>query len=562
MNRETRIIVVSTIGLVALGLTVGGIAKADFTVGPPQSLGAVVNSPFAEATPRVSADALELYFCSDRPGGFGVTDLWVSTRASVHDPWGPPANLGTPVNSPYSDIYPCVSSDGLTLYFSDYYTGTPRPGGLGGRDIWMTTRPSRNDLWGTPVNLGEPINSSANEVCATISTDGLLLIFTSTRAGGSGSYDLWMSTRATVQDPWGPPVNPGPNVNTASYDCEGMLSSDGLALVFCSNRPAGMGAWNLWMTTRKSRSGPWDLAVNLGPVINGAADQGSPSISPDMRTLYFASLNRDGGFGGYDLWQAPILPIVDFDHDGVVGLGDLVRLIESWGKDDPVVDIGPGPWGDSKVDEEDLEVLMSHWGQEVYDPFLIARWKLDETSGTTAADSAGANGGMLIGNPVWQPVGGKIKGALLLDGIDDAITAPFVLNPATGPFSVFLWVKGGAPGQVVLSQDNGVNWLMADALKGALMTELRGSGRNGKPLPSSAVITDGAWHRVGFVWDGTDRILYVDDAEVARDTQASLTGSAGVMHIGAASTLAAGTFWSGLIEDVRLYNRAVKPTGK
>ena len=76
---------------------------------------------------------------------------------------------------------------------------------------------------------------------------------------------------------------------------------------------------------------------------------------------------------------------------------------------------------------------------------------------------------------------------------------------------------------------------------------------------SSALITDGGWHRIGFVWDGTNRILYVDDIEVASDTQSRLTGSEGGLYIGAGNTLEEGSFWTGLIDDVRIYNRAITP---
>jgi hypothetical protein len=92
-----------------------------------------------------------------------------------------------------------------------------------------------------------------------------------------------------------------------------------------------------------------------------------------------------------------------------------------------------------------------------------------------------------------------------------------------------------------------------------LATELKEFGRSGKPLASGAVITDGTWHRVGLVRDGANRILYVDDVEVARDTQTTLVGAYTGLHIGAGSTLAPGTFWSGLIDDVRIYDRAVTP---
>jgi hypothetical protein len=100
---------------------------------------------------------------------------------------------------------------------------------------------------------------------------------------------------------------------------------------------------------------------------------------------------------------------------------------------------------------------------------------------------------------------------------------------------------------------------MADASRGLLMTELKYDGRTGRALCSQAPITDGDWHRVGLTWDGSNRILYADDIEVARDTQAGLPSSTSALYIGAGSKLAAGSFWSGLIDDVKVYDHAVKP---
>jgi L-ascorbate metabolism protein UlaG (beta-lactamase superfamily) len=189
---------------------------------------------------------------------------------------------------------------------------------------------------------------------------------------------------------------------------------------------------------------------------------------------------------------------------------------------------------------------------------FVAWWKLDETQGDVANDSVGSYPGALVGGPLWQPTGGRVGGALQLDGTDDFVITPSVLNPSEGTFSVFGWVKGGEPGQVILSQTGGVNWLTVGA-DGALGTELRQTGRLGKPLASSTIITDGAWHRVGLVWDGSNRILYVDDVEAAKDVQSNLAGSVGGLYLGAGSALVPGTFWSGLIDEVCIYTRAVEP---
>jgi hypothetical protein len=295
--------------------------------------------------------------------------------------------------------------------------------------------------------------------------------------------------------------------------------------------------------------------MNLGPVINSLSMDFGPSVSADGSTLYFVSLRSGSG----DLWQAPIIPFIDFNADEIVDISDLVTLIEHWGTNEMLCDIAPMPWGDGRIDAADVEVLMSYWQQEILPPELAAYWKLDETSGMTAADSVGANNGTLVGDPLWQPEGGKLGGALQLDGVDDCVTTEFIRDPSEGPFSAFAWVKGGAPGQVIVSQVNRVNWLMAGAPDGGLATELKSSRPTATGLKSATSITDGAWHRVGFVWDGSNRILYVDAVEVARDTQSALVASASGLHIGGARNLASGTFWSGLIDDVRIYNRAVKP---
>ncbi|MHC4536270.1 MAG: LamG-like jellyroll fold domain-containing protein [Planctomycetota bacterium] len=190
------------------------------------------------------------------------------------------------------------------------------------------------------------------------------------------------------------------------------------------------------------------------------------------------------------------------------------------------------------------------------DPALIAHWALDETQGMIVADSAGDNNGYALGDPFWKPDSGQVDGALQLDGIDDYVLTGFVINPADGPFSILVWVNGGAPGQVVVSQQGAANWLMADA-EGNLMTELKSSVRIAAELQSQTIITDSYWHRIGFVWDGTNRILYVDDVAVAQDKQEDLRGSEGGLYIGTGKALEAGTYFSDLIDDVRIYNKAL-----
>ena len=168
--------------------------------GNPTNLGPTVNSSAYEWDPDISADGLSLYFKSYRPGGFGSADIWVTTRKTKKDPWGTPVNLGPIINSSYNEGAPDISADGLSLYFI-----SGRPGGSGSWDMWMTTRKSKDEPWSTPVNLGPKVNSSALENGPDISSDGLVLYFSSTidtaDRPGFGSHDIWVTTRKTKDEP-------------------------------------------------------------------------------------------------------------------------------------------------------------------------------------------------------------------------------------------------------------------------------------------------------------------------------------------------------------------------
>jgi Tol biopolymer transport system component len=289
-------------GFVAAIVVGSGSAKADFIFGTPTNLGPTVNSSASDYYPRLSADGLELFFTSRPPGG--LADIWVTKRATTEDEWSDPVNLGPTVNSSSTDGGPCLPGDGLSLFFYSW-----RPDGYGRVDIWVTTRTTTEDEWGTPVNIGPPVNSSGDEMFPSISSDGLQLYFSEWevfRPGGEGLSDIWVTTRATVYDPWGTPVNLGPIVNSSSHDDAPFISADGLALFFCSMRQGGLGGVDLWVTTRPTTEDYWVTPANLRPAVNSSGNEEFPSISADGSTLYFDS-DWPGGVGSYDLWQVPIL---------------------------------------------------------------------------------------------------------------------------------------------------------------------------------------------------------------------------------------------------------------
>lgn len=529
-----------------------GQARGDFYCGAPTKV-ANVNGGTSNLGGCISADGLSLYFTSQRAGNYGENfDIHVATRATTQDAWGTPRNLGAMVNGTSFDHTANISPDNLSLLFS-----SDRPGGSGGMDMWIATRYSVDSPWGAPVNMGPTVNSSMWDLSPRVSADGLSLYFHSTRPGGRGSEDIWVATRAAKADPWGAPVNLGAPINSSANDGEAVLSPDGLAIFFSSDRAGGVGSYDLWMATRRIASDPWGTPVNLGPTVNSANVEWCSSISADGVTLYFCS-DRPTTWGPCSLYETTITPMPDFNGDGMVDGEEIRIMARNWGTGEPLCDIGPMPYGDGVVDTQDLLILSQYVSKEVLNPAIISYWKLDEIEGATARNAVAAPEAIVIGDPIWQPEAGAIGGALRLDGLDDCLVGGFDRDPSKAPWSVFMWVKGGAPGQVILSQQGGFNWLVADPATGALMTDLRSIGRFSRALSSQAIITDNQWHRIGLTWDGTTRTLYVDGVIAAQDTQSSPRSTYGDLNIGCGSDMATGSFWYGMIDDVRIYNRIVE----
>jgi len=253
--------------------------------------------------------------------------------------------------------------------------------------------------------------------------------------------------------------------------------------------------------------------------------------------------------------------VPDFNHDGVLNLIDFAYMAQQWSQATETFDIAPPPDGDGVIGYADLRGLSTYWMQY---PSLVAHWLFDESGGDVAFDRTGQFDGTLHSGPLWRPETGAVGGALELDGVDDYVRTGTLLRPADGPFTVFAWVRGGGPGQVILSQantDGPVAWLGLDATTGALMTAIRDTGPFTKPLVSEVAIADGAWHHIRLVWDGMRRYLYVDGQETIADTRdlGTLKSSREDFFVGAVEDLTPETFFAGLVDEFRFYNVALKP---
>jgi hypothetical protein len=202
--------------------------------GPPVAVDAV-NSAGQDGTPMLSTNGLALYFCSTREGGLGSRDLWLSTRPDPGAPFTAPTLIAG-VNSPNYDHVPWVSQDELTLLWA-----TDRSGGLGQGDIWIARRSTRSDAFSNIAPLNG-VNGTSDETRAVLGNDGLTIYFSSDRPGGVGDRDLWVATRNDPTTTFSQITNLA-GVNSSSMDTDPVLSADERELLFASARDGQIRLW-------------------------------------------------------------------------------------------------------------------------------------------------------------------------------------------------------------------------------------------------------------------------------------------------------------------------------
>jgi hypothetical protein len=274
----------------------------------PVNLGATVNSPANDNNATFSPDELSLYFTSNRGGGLGGSDLWVSRRSCNDCPWGVPLNLGAPVNSTGAEAAPRLSNDGHLLFFN-----SDRSGGHGSTDIYVSRRDNPNDDfgWGDAVNLGTDVNTAAAESGAdylqSAAEGASNLYFVRAPIFAGGGANLYVAPITRDGETLGPAVIVSELSDASGDPGHPSVRTDGREIFFQSSRVGGLGGFDLWTSTRRSAHEPWSAPVNLGAPLNTAFTDFQPTLSKDGRTLLFSS-NRTGGFGGNDLWISTRTP--------------------------------------------------------------------------------------------------------------------------------------------------------------------------------------------------------------------------------------------------------------
>ena len=242
----------------------------------------------AEYLPALTADGRTLVF-TRRVGGRDE-DFYESTFDPEAGTWAPARPIDA-INTPDAEGAQTISADGKLLVF----TGCDRRGGLGSCDLYYANR-RPDGGWSEPRNLGAPVNTAAWESQPSLSANGDLLFFASTRPGGRGKADLYAAGR-TPGGGWGEPINLGPAVNTDGDETTPFFHADGRTLYFMSDRHPGMGNFDLFLT-RLGDDGTWAAPENLGYPLNTAANEGSLVVALDGQTAYYATdaaaADRDG----------------------------------------------------------------------------------------------------------------------------------------------------------------------------------------------------------------------------------------------------------------------------
>ena len=260
----------------------------------PVNLGPPVNTAFIDQGASISRDGLSLYsHCGNCPTNIGGADIYVSHRATVGEPWGPPQRLGPNINTASNEQAPRLTRDGHRLFFNSDRTGT------GGQDIYVALRRDKRDDfgWEPAVNLGGGVNTTVDDITPDPfeddATGGDALYFARGPIG-SGGTDIYASP-LLPDGTYGPGV-PVAELNTASLDRQPAIRRDGLEIFFASDRDGPAGNLDLFVATRASTSDPWSSPVNLGPTVNTSLIDARPELSFDGTTLYFQS-TRPGAVG-------------------------------------------------------------------------------------------------------------------------------------------------------------------------------------------------------------------------------------------------------------------------
>jgi Tol biopolymer transport system component len=242
--------------------------------GPPSLFPPLANLNASQADPSLTADELELYFSSNPNTDY---DIWLVQRASSTAPWGTPARVDE-LSSTSLDETPEVSADGLTIYLA-----SERPGGVSpGRRLWVSHRAKRGDPWPQPGPVTDFTTGGDLDTSPTLQRDQLMMAFASQHGG---DWDLYITTRRSIADPWGPPTALT-ELNSSAYDWDPALYRGGTSIVFASRR---LNTSNSLFHATRGSAGESFSTPRLASEFDVLGNAADPWLSDDGRHIVFDS---------------------------------------------------------------------------------------------------------------------------------------------------------------------------------------------------------------------------------------------------------------------------------
>ncbi len=247
----------------------------------PLNMGDSINTNALEYLPSLTVDGNKIIFNRRINGD---EDFYESNK--VNGVWQNAKPIEGRLNTNFNEGAQNVSEDGEWLIF----TGCNYPEGFGSCDLYISYK-NKNGEWSEAENIGRNINTDAWETAPSLSPDKRDLYFSSTRAGGLGGSDIWVSHKSDNGN-WQKPENLGETINTSGDDGCPFIHADNQTLYFNSNGHKGYGMSDLFLS-RRNEKGEWQTPTNLGYPINTIDDEGSLVVSADGETAYYASDKGD-----------------------------------------------------------------------------------------------------------------------------------------------------------------------------------------------------------------------------------------------------------------------------
>jgi WD40-like Beta Propeller Repeat len=281
------------------------IAGKPYCYEKPIHLNSLINTPGFEGKPSLSSDGLELYFVSDRPGalgGPGDQDIYVSRRASAQEDWGAPERVPPPISSPFFDITPTISLDGLAMYFA---SNRPGPNSPPLPDLFVSHRASVNDPWGEVQNLGQGVNTTLFEGSISPSPDELTIYFGAI-ALPDFAFHIYRSTRNSTDEQFGPRMLVDSPISSNGNDYGPALTPNEKTMFFTSgiDNPFAPGAINhLYVSERKNSDSPWGPRIYLDTINCATCFRGLPTIRAGGKEICWMG-RREGSDSDMDIYCA------------------------------------------------------------------------------------------------------------------------------------------------------------------------------------------------------------------------------------------------------------------